>query len=140
LGLYEFKEGRRFLVRVPRDEELVAFINGLINEHRIEQGFITGIGAVSEATIGFYDQDTREYRESTLTGGLEIASLLGNISQKEGRSHAHLHIGLADHEGRMYGGHLSGARVFLTELVIVEFTDCELERVPDESTGLVCWP
>ncbi len=126
MGLYELREGRRFLVRAPKGVELVAFVGDLINEHGIGQGLITGIGAVSEATIGFYDQDTREYRESTLTGGLEIVSLLGNISQKEGRSHAHLHIGLADHEGRMYGGHLSGARVFLTELVIVEFTGREL--------------
>ncbi|MCK4594986.1 DNA-binding protein [bacterium] len=140
MGLYELREGRRFLVRVPRGEELVAHVDDLINEHGIEQGFISGIGAVSEATIGFYDQDTHEYRELDLTGGIEIVSLLGNISQKEGRSHAHLHIGLADHEGRMYGGHLSGARVFLTELVIVEFTGRELERVPDEATGLVCWP
>ncbi len=140
MGFHEFKEGRRFLVRVPRGEELAAFVDDLINEHRIGQGFISGIGAVAEATIGFYDQDTRKYQELELTGGLEIVSLLGNISQRKGHCHAHLHIGLADHEGRMYGGHLGKAEVFLTELVIVEFTGCELERIPDEATGLVCWP
>jgi predicted DNA-binding protein with PD1-like motif len=140
VGLYEFKEGRRFLVRVPRDEELVAFIDRLINEHGIAHGFISGIGAVAEATIGFYDQKTHDYREVELTGGLEIVSLLGNISRREGRCHAHLHVGLADHSGAMYGGHLGRAVVFLTELVIVEFTGRELERLPDEATGLVCWP
>ncbi len=139
MGLYEFKEGRRFLVRVPRDEELVAFIDRLINEQGIAQGFISGIGAVAEAVIGFYDQQTHDYREVELTGGLEIVSLLGNISRREGRCHAHLHVGLADHSGAMYGGHLGRAVVFLTELVIVEFTGRELERLPDESTGLVCW-
>jgi len=139
VGLYEFKEGRRFLVRVPRDEELVAFIDRLINEQGIAQGFISGIGAVAEAVIGFYDQQTHDYREVELTGGLEIVSLLGNISRREGRCHAHLHVGLADHSGVMYGGHLGRAVVFLTELVIVEFTGRELERLPDESTGLVCW-
>jgi len=140
VGLYEFKEGRRFLVRVTRGEELVAFIDRLINEQEIAQGFISGIGAVAEATIGFYDQQTHDYREVELTGGLEIVSLLGNVSRREGRCHAHLHVGLADHSGAMYGGHLGRATVFLTELVIVEFTGRELERLPDEATGLVCWP
>ncbi len=140
MGLYEFKEGRRFLVRVTRGEELVAFIDRLINEQEIAQGFISGIGAVAEATIGFYDQQTHDYREVELTGGLEIVSLLGNVSRREGRCHAHLHVGLADHSGAMYGGHLGRATVFLTELVIVEFTGRELERLPDEATGLVCWP
>jgi len=140
VGLYEFNEGRRFLVRVPKGEELVAYVDRLVNEHGIAQGFISGIGAVAEATIGFYDQKTHDYREVELTGGLEIVSLLGNVSRREGRCHAHLHVGLADHEGRMYGGHLGRATVFLTELVIVEFTGRELERVPDDATGLVCWP
>jgi predicted DNA-binding protein with PD1-like motif len=140
LGLYEFKEGRRFLVRVPRGEELVAYVDRLVNEHGIAQGFISGIGAVADAAIGFYDQTTHAYHELELSGGLEIVSLLGNLSRREGRCHAHLHVGLADHSGTMYGGHFSRATVFLTELVIVEFTGRELERLPDEATGLVCWP
>jgi len=140
VGVYEFKEGRRFLVRVPKGEELVAFVDRLVNEKGIKQGLISGIGAVAEAVIGFYDQETHDYHEVELAGGLEIVSLLGNISQREGRCHAHLHVGLADHSGAMYGGHLGRAVVFLTELVIVEFTGRELERLPDEATGLVCWP
>jgi hypothetical protein len=140
VGLYEFSEGRRFLVRVPKGEELVAYVDRLINEQGIAQGFISGIGAVAEAVIGFFDQETHGYRELELTGGLEIVSLLGNISRREGRCHAHLHVGLADHSGAMYGGHLGRAVVFLTELVVVEFTGRELERLPDDATGLVCWP
>lgn len=140
MGLYEFSEGRRFLVRVPKGEELVAYVDRLINEQGIAQGFISGIGAVAEAVIGFFDQETHGYRELELTGGLEIVSLLGNISRREGRCHAHLHVGLADHSGAMYGGHLGRAVVFLTELVVVEFTGRELERLPDDATGLVCWP
>jgi len=142
VGVYEFKAGRRFLVRVPKGAELVGYITELIQKENIRQGEITAIGAVADATIGFYDQQTHEYHEVELTGGLEIVSLTGNISLKDGKPHLHAHAGLADHSGAMFGGHLSRATVFLTEIVIHEFvnnTAKELERVPDETTGLSCW-
>ncbi len=140
MGVYEFKEGRRLLARVPKGTELVGHITGLLVEHDIRQGFISGIGALADAALGFYDQQTHEYHEMKLFGGLEIVSLLGNISLRDGAPHAHLHAGLAGHDGKVYGGHLARGTVFLTELVIIEFTGRELERLPDEPTGLVCWP
>ncbi len=143
MGVYEFKAGRHFLVRVPKGAELVGFITELIRRRNIRQGEISAIGAVADAAIGFYDQQTHEYHEVELTGGLEIVSLTGNISLKDGIPHAHMHVGLADHSGAMFGGHLSRATVFLTEIVIHEFLGIEkkeLERLPDESTGLSCWP
>ena len=42
---------------------------------------------------------------------------------------------------RSVGGHLlPGCTVFVGEVTIREMSDVELERVPDEITGLALWP
>ena len=140
MGTYTMDEGRRLLVRVPKGVELVGYIAELLREQDVRQGFISGIGALADAAVGFYDQQTHAYHELELAGGHEIVSLLGNISLRDGAPHAHLHAALAGHDGKVIGGHLARGTVFLTELVIVEFTGRELERVFDEPTGLICWP
>lgn len=67
-----------------------------------------------------------------LTGRFEIVSLVGTLNPD-----AHLHICLADTEGRTVGGHvLGGLELFTTaEVVVGEAVDLRFTREMDERTG-----
>jgi len=69
---------------------------------------------------------------------LELLSLSGNISRKDGEVHIHCHATVSSglEDGRAYGGHLvEGCVVFSTcEVVIAEITGLEMKRSIDPET------
>ena len=117
-------------------EELTKFVQG----KEIKAGKISAIGAVEEATISYYDQETKEYGQQKLDESLEIINLEGNISLKDGEPIVHVHVALADEEGHVYGGHLEeGTTVFACEFVIQEYEGEFLERGLHQPTELPLW-
>jgi predicted DNA-binding protein with PD1-like motif len=118
-------------------------LNELMNisiEHKITLGRIGAIGAVKKACIGFYNQKTQTYQFSNFDQPLEIASLIGNISLKDGNPFVHAHITLADESGKSYGGHLApGTVVFACEFTLEIFDGPAFNRCFDEETGLQLW-
>ena len=64
-----------------------------------------------------------------------------NCMMRDGKPFLHAHAGFASRDGEAVGGHvLPGCTVFVGEVTIREMSDVELERVPDEITGLALWP
>ncbi len=136
-----YKSGRKILCGLPHDGDLLGEIEKIARREKIRTGSVTAIGAVQKARIGYYDQDTHEYLETVFEEPLEISSCLGNISLKEGEIFVHAHVTLAARDGRTIGGHLAaGTKIFAAECLIEELTGEELERLPDQATGLSLWP
>lgn len=127
--------------RLKKGDDLLEALTKECADGEIFLGEVRAIGAVSRARVGFYDQDFRQYRYITYEAPMEILSLVGNISLKEGRPFVHAHITLADKEGVACGGHLAeGTVVFACEYVIQEYLSGErFERGFDEETGLFLW-
>jgi len=69
---------------------------------------------------------------------LEVLSLSGNISQRDGEVHVHCHITVSSglDDGQAYGGHLTEGCIVLSycEIVIAEITDLEMKRDIDPET------
>ncbi len=129
-----------YLFRLPHGRDLLEALGEECRQRGIKVGFISVIGAVKEATIGYYDQKEREYRSRRLPQPLEITSCTGNVSLKEGEAFIHLHILLSDRDGRTYGGHLlSPTPIFAAEAWVVELEGPPPERHFDETTGLFLW-
>jgi predicted DNA-binding protein with PD1-like motif len=134
--------GRKVIGRLAKGDDLLAALEGLAREHNITLGEVRAIGAVSQARVGFYNQRERKYYYLDLAQPLEILSLTGNISIKDGKPMVHAHITLSDHQGRAFGGHLAeGTLAFACEFAIQEqVSDITLVRQMDEPTGLFLWP
>jgi predicted DNA-binding protein with PD1-like motif len=134
--------GRNIIGRLAKGDDLLASLEKLAQEHNIILGEVTAIGAVSQARVGYYNQTERKYYFLDLAKPMEILSLVGNISIKDGKPMVHAHVTLSDNEGRAYGGHLAeGTLVFACEFTILEFvSDITLVRQMDEPTGLFLWP
>jgi len=105
----------------------------------IETAFISAIGALTRADLGYYDQTDREYHVTAVDGPVEIAACSGNISLLEGLPFVHAHAVLADGRGRSWAGHLVRGTIFAAELYLQELYGLPLNRVPDPITGLKLW-
>ncbi len=135
-------EAQKIMGRLAKGDDLLGALTNICQELGITLGEVKAIGAVSQARIGYYHQDTRQYEWLELDRHLEILALEGNISLKDGQPFVHAHVILGDGQGRAYGGHLAeGTIVFAAEFVIQELkADRSLNRQMDDETGLFLWP
>ena len=135
-------EARKIMGRLKKGDDLLAALTSICQEIGITLGEVKAIGAVSQARVGYYHQDTRQYEWLDLPRPLEILALEGNISLKDGKPFVHAHVMLSDGDGRAFGGHLAdGTIVFAAEFVIQELkAEQSLHRQMDEETGLFLWP
>ena len=90
---------------------------------------LSGIGSLSVAPLRLAGQEEL----TVLEGDLEIITLSGSLSPDG----AHLHISVADSQGRVSGGHLAlGATVRTTaEVLVALLPACSFRRELDPSTG-----
>ncbi|MEC9488226.1 MAG: PPC domain-containing DNA-binding protein [Halanaerobium sp.] len=126
----------KYILRLERGEEIVAALQEFCQQEEIELGWVQGIGAVGQATIGLFETAKKEYHSIQLQGDHEITSLCGNISTMDGEVYLHLHITLADDEYRLRGGHLSSAVISATGELVVGVIDGRFSRQFSEEVGL----
>ncbi len=126
--------------RIDMEKDLLDAITEFININNIQKGYISIIGALSEVTIGYYDQTKKVYKKKKLKKIMEIVSATGNISINEGKNFPHIHIILADKTLNTFGGHLfTGSKVFAAEFTIIELKGKPLIRKFDPVTRLNLW-
>jgi len=133
----EYKQfGDNFLIRLHRGEEVVSTLTDFVRARSIQAGSVSGIGAVSDPRLGFFDPATREYRQEEFAGGYEVVNMAGNVSVLEGVEMLHIHATVADDHHQTRAGHLFQATVSVTLEVVITRFDGRLERRLDDSIGL----
>ena len=128
--------GEFLVLRLARGEEIVQCVHNAAHAHGIRAGMVSGIGAVSDAVVGFFDPKTRAYREIAFSEPMEIVSLSGNFSQKGPEPYAHLHVALGSEQGQVYGGHLVSATVGVTAEIFVQVLHTTFTRELSEEIGV----
>jgi predicted DNA-binding protein with PD1-like motif len=123
------------LVFEPGDE-VVSGLTGFAGRHRLAASHLTAIGAFSQAVLGYFDRDRRDYRRIPVTEQVEVLSLLGDVALKDGKPALHAHVVLGKADGSTVGGHLLEARVWPTLEVILVESPAHLRRRHDPASGL----
>jgi predicted DNA-binding protein with PD1-like motif len=137
---YQEVEGaREYVARLEHGQDWRGQIEAFAEEEGIDAAFFMGIGAVSDATLKFYDQDTLEYDSISFDEHFEMTPAIGNISWLGDERFAHTHVVLSREDGSTVAGHLDTATTFAGELYVREF-GATLERYHDEETDLDLWP
>lgn len=119
-----------FALRLKPNQDLKQSLKNFAIEQDIQAGFIlTAIGSLKQATIRFANQSI----STVLTNKFEIISLNGTLAT-EG---IHLHIAIADQEGKILGGHLDDGCIIYTtaEIVIGVSKEFNFIRTIDQQTG-----
>jgi len=135
-----YKTRRTIIGQLASGSDLYEEMTKIVQREDILIGRIQGIGAVTQAKIAYYDQNKSEYINLEFSDGMEIVSLTGNISMRDGKPFIHAHIVLSDREGKTFGGYLlPGTKLFACELFIEELDGEKLIRTKDGKTGLFLW-
>ncbi|MGC9515974.1 PPC domain-containing DNA-binding protein [Methanocrinis sp.] len=137
--IQELRSARCFLCSLDHDAEIVTSITNLAERLGVKVGAVAAIGALQRAEIGYYDQVAHEYRPIEIDRPVEIASLNGNLSIREGKPFLHAHATLADSEGNVRGGHLTSGTVFAAEVCLRELVGRPPVRRHDPTTDLFLW-
>jgi len=126
----------RYLLVLDRDEELVSTVTAFLAERGIMGGTVTGIGALKNHTLGFFDIESQEYLKRTFEENMELGNLTGTIGSVDGKPFLHAHATVCGPELIAFTGHLFKAEVAVTaELIVTDF-ETELPRTLDEDFGL----
>ena len=126
------------MARLEPGEDILNIVESIVRDLGINGGHLTCIGAVSSATLGYFDRKAQVYRSFTIDEDLEVVSCMGNITRLgNGDPVVHAHMIVADDAGKCYGGHLMpGCEVSVTIEVVIDVFEGEVLRAKDELTGL----
>src|SRR5205814_4077012 len=134
--LHDEKGLKTFAMVFDKGDDVRQGLLEFANTNRFADAHLTGIGAFSEVTLGFFDRERKDYKQIPINDQVEVLSFTGNIVQKDGKPRLHAHVVVGKVDGTAYGGHFLSGRVWPTlEMVILE-TRAHLRRVHDEDSGL----
>lgn len=125
------------MVILNRGDSLVATLTQVMSEHNVKGGLISGIGAIKDVELGYYELENQTYvRRKFLNEDFELLSLSGNISIKENVPYVHLHTVLGKKDFSTFGGHLFEAVVAVTAEITVIPLGLMPRRELDSAVGL----
>jgi predicted DNA-binding protein with PD1-like motif len=133
-------EYRRFndtyVIRMDRGEEVLTTLTGIWEQEGVRLAAVSAIGAADRAVVGLYDVGEQVYHKKEFREPMEIASLLGTVSEKNGKPYLHLHATLCDASMQTHGGHVNELWISVTCEMILRLLPGEVGRRLDEVTGL----
>lgn len=125
-----------FILVFEEGDEVVETLTAFAREADLDGAEFQGLGALSDAVVGFWDIDEQDYHRIPVREQVEVLSFVGNVTNNDGEPKVHPHIVLGKRDGSAVGGHLLEAHVRPTlELTVVE-TPAHLRRRFDEKAGL----
>ncbi len=130
------RNGDTISVRLSVGEDIVKSLIELAEKENIGFAQINGIGAVKSATVGFYNLEEGRYLPKTFNEPMEIISLLGNLTRKDGKPYLHLHASFSGEDCNVVGGHLNEAVIGVTAEIFVNIIEGEMNRRVHPVTGI----
>ena len=103
---------------------------------KIATASVEAIGGVDKLRLAYFNRASRKYEEHDFAEFFEVTSLLGNITQKEGKPFLHVHGNFGRKDLSVVGGHVMTASVFPIMEVVITPTKNKALRKFDEALGL----
>lgn len=127
---------RSYALVFDTGEDPVKLLTRFAEEHSIGAASFTAIGAFSDAVLGYFDWEKKDYLRTRVAEQVEVLALIGDIAIAEGKPKLHAHVVLGRRDATALGGHLLEARVRPTLEVILTESPTHLARRHDPETGL----
>jgi predicted DNA-binding protein with PD1-like motif len=129
-------DAETYLLVFRTGQEVMKGLLAFARKQHLVAGHLTGIGAVRDVVLGYFDPDKKAYLRSHEKGQAEVLSLTGNLALYKGKPFFHVHVALGRRDGSARGGHLFEATVRPTvELVLTAYPKA-VRRQIDPETGL----
>jgi len=128
---------RTYVLVLEKGDEAVSCIEDFARDNGIAAAQLTGIGAFSDAVLGFFDWETKDYRKIPVNEQVEVVSFVGDVALGPNDVPAlHPHVVVSRSNGMAMGGHLLEAHVRPTLEVILTVSPRHLHKRKDQESGL----
>lgn len=128
--------GDRYQLRFASGEKLIENLLRFLAEQGIGFATMTGLGALRQATVSYWHATTQHYEAHQIEEQVELVSLVGNVTLKDGAPFVHAHVTLGRSDLSILGGHFNEAVVHPNVELWLRPEADGVERVLDESCGL----
>lgn len=144
----EYSDGEKYLLRFDRGEEVITTLLRWTKDRKLDGAFLTGLGAVQNPHLGYFDARKKGYIDKEFEGEFEIASLCGNLAwddagggegdvepkgETEPQPIAHIHVAISGPNFLAFGGHLYSAEVSGTvEISVLPFASKLVRKHKEE--------
>jgi predicted DNA-binding protein with PD1-like motif len=92
-------------------DEVLSGLTDLARQQGITSGYVTGLGGLSGALLGFGDPELGAFAKVAVDEKCELVSLVGHIQMRDGAPYVHLHAIVALKDGSTKAGHVFELRV-----------------------------
>ena len=117
-------------------DEVISNLTQFAKDNKIAAAHFTGIGAFSDAGIGYFDLQKKDYLKNHVDEQVEVVSLIGDIALDRGEPKVHAHVVVGRRNGSALGGHLLEAHVRPTLELVLHDSGEQLKRKFDPKSGL----
>ena len=128
---------RTFALIFDTGDEVMQNLKRFAESERLSAAQFSAIGAFSNAVLGYFDLEKKDYLRIPVGEQVEVASLNGDVALAPDGSRAiHAHCVLGRRNGAALAGHLIEAHVRPTLEVILTESPAHLQKAHDAETGL----
>ena len=125
-----------FILALTMGENLFEGILRCANAAELNSASISGLGALDDVTVAYYNLQTKQYQTKLFKGMYELISLNGNITLVEGKRFIHIHAALGTEEYDVVGGHIMDAIVGPSAEITIIPLSGDIDREYAAATGL----
>ncbi|HEY1861588.1 MAG TPA: PPC domain-containing DNA-binding protein [Gemmataceae bacterium] len=129
-------DAKTYLLVFRTDQEVMRGLLAFARKHKLVAGHLTGIGAISDAVVGYFDPQKKAYLRNQEKGQAEVLSLTGNLALNNDEPFFHVHVALGLRDGSARGGHLFEMTVRPTVELVLNTYPRPVRRKIDADTGL----
>ena len=138
--MMQFKQHENtYFVYLEKGESVVKELTIFCKEHQINNGYISGIGAVNNIELGSYNSKNGEYIKKIFKDDHELITTQGNIMLLNDEPFIHAHISIGNHNMEIFGGHLFSAKIAVVGEFVINKIDGNSKRTKNNAIGLATW-
>jgi len=127
---------KQYAVIFYQGDEALSGILEFAEKYHVTSAHFTAIGALSRATLGWFDPQHKMYKEIPINGQHEVIGMSGDIALYQGKPVVHTHMVVGSQDGTTRAGHVLDAHVSPTLEVMVTVDPVAMQKRFDPETDL----
>jgi uncharacterized protein len=127
---------KQYAVIFYEGDEAFSGLLEFAEKYHVTSAHFTAIGAVTGATVAWFDPQRKMYKKIPIQGQHEVIGMSGDIALYKGKPVVHTHLIVGSSDGTTQGGHLLDANVSPTLEVMMTVDPVTMQKRLDPATDL----
>ena len=127
---------KEYAIIFYKGDEAFSGLQEFAEKYHVTSAHFTAIGAVSGATIAWFDPQRKMYKKIPIDGQHEVIGMSGDIAVYQGKPVVHTHMVVGASDGTTRAGHVLAAYVSPTLEVMVIVDPITMHKRFDPETDL----